>query len=836
MGEVYRARDDRLNRDLALKILSSELAASSEHLRRFQQEAHAASALNHPNIITIYDIGMVEQTAYIAMELVDGQDLRSIQAGERLPLKQALRVAVKVADGLAAAHERGIVHRDLKPENVMISRDGFVKILDFGLAKLVRPITETQTTAPHTTPGAVFGTVAYMSPEQAAGRPVDFRSDQFSLGVIVYEMLTGKMPFSEATAAETLAAIIRRDPAPASSLNDSVPLELERILQRCLAKDPADRYASTRDLARDLREVRDRISNTSEPRHRSDHPPIPPSRRMAWIAGAAAGAILIGFGVFMGLRQTSGPKKVEQQQNGPQSVAVLPFKNVSGTAEGQIFADGVAEMIRSRLGETRSLRVVPAFDVDSGVNPAMLARQLDTTYVVTGAAQREGNQVHMSVSLINATTGEQVAGKTFNGTTSDVFGLHNHAVDLILAGMNVRADLRQSVPTALSNAADQNAYIEALGLLQHTRDESSVDRAIASLSDLLRNARDSAIVNAQLARALLYKSQLSYRPGLIEQATLYAERATEIDDSLPEAHVRLGQSRQLAGRYADAEREFRRALALRDDNPDAYLGLAQTTAAMGRAADAEAMYKKAIALRPNHADSYNLYGLFLLTVGRTEEATRNLRRFTELLPTPRGFNNLGAAYQFLGDYAEARKAYEKSIALGPTSGAYTNVGLIDYFMGNFAEASRSQEKAVELSPDSFEAWLALGDTYRWSPDMRQKSNDAYTHAVKAAREALAVNARNSLALAWSAIAQAKLGRLSEAAAESDRALKINPIDPNVLYSAAVVAELRGNTDTALGWLQRAVSAGYPLNDLQHDPEFRTARADPAFPKPVAAKR
>jgi len=197
MGEVYRARDEKLNRDVALKILSADLAANAEHLRRFQQEAHAASALNHPNIITIYDIGHFDGTAYISMELVDGQDLRSAQAGQRMPIRNVLRVAVKVSDGLAAAHERGIVHRDLKPENVMISRDGFVKILDFGLAKLVRPITESQTTAPHTTPGAVFGTVAYMSPEQAAGRNLDFRSDQFSLGVILYEMLTGRMPFSE---------------------------------------------------------------------------------------------------------------------------------------------------------------------------------------------------------------------------------------------------------------------------------------------------------------------------------------------------------------------------------------------------------------------------------------------------------------------------------------------------------------------------------------------------------------------------------------------------------------------------------------------------------------
>jgi serine/threonine protein kinase/tetratricopeptide (TPR) repeat protein len=834
MGEVYRARDDRLNRDLALKVLLGDLASSSEHIRRFQQEAHAASALNHPNIITIYDIGTLDDTAYIAMELVDGQDLRSFQAGERLPFKQALRIGVKLADGLAAAHERGIVHRDLKPENVMISRDGFVKILDFGLAKLVRPITETQTTAPHTTPGAVFGTVSYMSPEQAAGRIVDFRSDQFSLGVILYEMLTGKMPFSEATAAETLAAIIRRDPSPASSINDAVTPELERILERCLAKDPADRYASTRDLAHDLREIRDRISTTTEPRHRSDHPPARPARRMAWIGGAAA-AVAIGVAaIVIGLR----PGKVQPPEaKGPQSVAVLPFKNLSGTPEGQIFADGVAEMIRARLGETRTIRVVPSFDVDSSANPAEIGRQLKTTYVVTGAAQRDGSQVHLSVSLLNAATGEQTAGQTLNGTTSEIFGLHKRAVDLILASMNVHGDSHErSVPTALSSAADQSAFVEALGLLQNARDESSVDRAIADLTDLLRNARDSAMVNAQLARALQYKSKLSRRPGLIEQATVYAERAAEIDDSLPEIHVRLGSLRKDAGRFDDAEREFRRALAARSDDTDAYLGLAETYAALGRGADAETSYRKALSLGPSHGNIYNSYAIFLLNNGRPAEAVTNFRRFTELSPTPRGFNNLGGAYQALGNYEEARKAYQKSISLGPNSDAYANLGLISYFMGDYAGAARAQEKSVELSPGSYQAWLALGDTYRWSQDQRDKAKDAYDHAIKTAREAIGVNARDAVALASSANALAKLGRLSEAASESDRALKLNPTDQNVLYDAAVVAQIRGNADIAIGWLQQAVKAGYPLVDLQHDPEFRTARADPAFPRLVAEKK
>jgi len=832
MGEVYRARDERLNRDIALKILSGELSSSADHLRRFQQEAHAASALNHPNIITIYDIGMAGDTAYIAMELVDGQDLRSLYAGEELPLRNMLRIAVKVADGLAAAHERGIVHRDLKPENVMISRDGFVKILDFGLAKLVRPVTESQSTAPHTMPGAVFGTFAYMSPEQASGRAIDFRSDQFALGLILYELLTGRMPFSEATAAETLAAIIRNEAPPPSSINHAIPPELDRVIARCLAKDPADRYGSTRDLARDLREIRDRLSNSSEPRYRSDRPPTAPARRMAWVSGAALGLALLAVGAVMTMRE----KPAAVKQHGPQSVAVLPFRDLSATADGQIFADGIAEMIRSRLGESRTLHVIPTFDSDAQADPSSTARKVGAAYAVSGSVQRVASAVHLSISLISASSGEQVAGQTLEGSMSDVFALHNRAVDVILAGMNVRREPRERNASAdLASATDQNAYVQALGLLQNARDEQSVDRAIATLEQLLLDARDSAPVNAELARALFYKAQLSRRPGLIEQATVYAERAVDLDDSQAEVHIRLGQLRAAAGRYADAEKEFRRALALQSDSADAYCGLGKTSEAMGHAAQATPMYEKAIALQPNNPNYYNEYAIFLLNSGRIDAAAANFRRFTELMPTPRGYNNLGAAYQALGDYPAARQAYDQSIKSGPNADAFTNLGTLQYFTGNYDEAAKTLAKAVDLAPGSYPAWLALGDDYRHVAGGVEKSRDAYEHAIKTARDAIAVNARDAAAHATVANALAKLGQLAEASAEADRALKLDPTNQTVLYSAAVVALARGNTDVAMGWLQRAVSAGYPWADLQHDPEFKAAQNDPAFPRPPAKK-
>src|SRR5687768_4609003 len=266
MGEVYRARDRRLGREVALKVLPAELSADVDRLARFEQEARSASALNHPNIVTIHEIGRHDETSYISMELVDGKTVRELMAAGPVPIRKLFGIAAQVADGLAKAHAAGIVHRDLKPENVMVSRDGFVKVLDFGLAKLVEPESGSELSAmptlarAQTHPGVVMGTVAYMSPEQASGEPVDFRSDQFSFGSILYEALGGEKPFSRKTAAETMSAIIREDPKPISALRAEVPLPLRWIVDRCLAKDPEERYASTRDLARDLAGVRDHVS------------------------------------------------------------------------------------------------------------------------------------------------------------------------------------------------------------------------------------------------------------------------------------------------------------------------------------------------------------------------------------------------------------------------------------------------------------------------------------------------------------------------------------------------------------------------------------------------
>ncbi len=370
MGEVWRARDTRLGREVALKVLPAAISSDASRRQRFEQEARAASALNHPNIITVYDVGSADETTYLAMEHVEGRTLRELIAAEPLAIRKLLDVAVGIAEGLAKAHSAGIVHRDLKPENVMISQDGFVKILDFGLAKLTETLPEQNSALPTavaspTAPGTVMGTVGYMSPEQASGSPVDFHSDQFSFGSILYEMATGKRPFQKATGVETLSAIIREEPEPVERVNPRAPAPLRWIVERCLAKDPEERYASTRDLARDLRNIREHLSETSisEPVQAQV---LAGRRRRTLLAGVLAGAALLAAGFLAGrFLGRSGAANPTFQRLTFRRGMIL---NARFTPDGQSIAYGAAwegnpsEIFTARPGspESRSLGLPPS--------------------------------------------------------------------------------------------------------------------------------------------------------------------------------------------------------------------------------------------------------------------------------------------------------------------------------------------------------------------------------------------------------------------------------------------------------------------------------------------
>jgi Tol biopolymer transport system component len=404
MGEVYRARDTRLGREVAIKVLPAERAADADRRRRFEQEARSASALNHPNILTIHEVGAEGETTFIAMELVEGRTVRELVASGPVPTKKLLDVAAQTAEGLAKAHGAGIVHRDLKPENLMVSRDGFVKILDFGLAKLAESdahegsTIQTAAGSP-TEPGTVLGTAGYMSPEQAAGRPVDFHSDQFALGSILYEMATGQRAFQRKTGAETLVAIMREEPEPIAASAPAAPAPLRWIVERCLMKDPEDRYASTKDLARDLASVRDHLSETSTSASAGSGAIEPmKARRQGWLAPAAAALAGLAAGLLLrgalGGGKPSAPPKFQQITYQRGMIFSARF-----APDGQTIAYGAAwdgrplEIYSTRLDSTESRPLgLPPADVLSiskaGEMAISLGRHFLAGYESTGTLAR----------------------------------------------------------------------------------------------------------------------------------------------------------------------------------------------------------------------------------------------------------------------------------------------------------------------------------------------------------------------------------------------------------------------------------------------------------------
>jgi serine/threonine protein kinase/Flp pilus assembly protein TadD/TolB-like protein len=836
MGEVYRARDTRLDREIAVKVLSPELASSSEHLRRFEQEARAASSLNHPNIIAIYDVGREGDYAYIAMELIEGRDVRALTADGPVPLKTTLRIAAKVADGLAAAHGRGIVHRDLKPENIIVSSAGYVsnagqvKILDFGLAKLVRPLSATDATLPHTHPGAVFGTVGYMSPEQASGLQTDFRSDHFSFGVILYELLTGKRPFDEPTAAETMAAIIRTEPRPVGERNPSVPPDLQRIVTRLLSKEPLDRYGSTLDLARDLRELRDQLTMGSGRRSSAPKLLVQARKRAAPLAAIVTGFALLGVVTWYALHSEQSARAASAK-----SLAVLPFRDLSGVPNGQNFADGMAETISARLAQANALRIATLFDGNDKGSLADVARRAKADLLLRGSVQRSGNQVRVTYALVDPHDGEEIAGDTITGAADAAFTIEDSIADAVLQKVHAKS-VAAARPDRLSGR-NQAAYLEAVGLLQKAKDEKTIDDAVAKLEKLLVDDRDSATVNAQLARALIDKNRLSRKKNLLDDAILYAERAAQFDPRSPEALVALGLARHASGRSQEAVEAFEKALTIQPNAAEAYAGLGEALQALGRASDAETAYRHAIVLRPEWPSAYTLYGTFCFRRGRFADALAQYQRAARILPdAARSHTNVGAALANLGRIDDARTSYRKALSIAPSSTLYVNLGSLEFERAHFLDAAKAFEQATTLTGNDFRSWEYLGDAYRWSETRKNDAANAYRRTVETARIALASNPKDANARGSLARALAKLGNADEARREIRAALDLDPTNGRVLYSAGVVAALTGDADAAVTWLHRATDNGFARRDIASDPYLAALKSRPDSRRSSRPKR
>ncbi len=480
MGEVYRARDKKLDRDVAIKVLPESVAADAETLARFEREAKAVAALSHPNILAIFDFGTHEGTAYAVTELLEGETLRGKLDAGPITQKKAVDYALQVAKGLSAAHEKGVVHRDLKPENLFVTKDGHLKILDFGLAKRVEAVTPgKETSAPtgsgHTEPGTVMGTAGYMSPEQVKGLPVDYRSDIFSLGAILYELLSGKKAFKRDTSAEAMAAIMRDEPPELSESGRNISPALDRVVRHCLEKDPERRFHSAHDLAFDL----EALSDVSAPASgaRTIRPKPAWRRRTALgFGGVVAAGLLVLVAVL--LWRTRGGKSGAPSASAPdrKSVAVLPFQNLSPDPENAFFADGMTEDILTQLSKIRDLKVISRSSVMryKGTQKPIqtIAAELGVGAVLEGSVRRAGSRVRIVGQLIDARTDEHLWAETYDRELKDVFAIQSEVAQQIAAALRATlspAEKKRIEQNPTRNLAAYDQYLKGRELYYRYR-------------------------------------------------------------------------------------------------------------------------------------------------------------------------------------------------------------------------------------------------------------------------------------------------------------------------------------------------------------------------------
>jgi serine/threonine protein kinase/tetratricopeptide (TPR) repeat protein len=829
MGEVYRARDARLGRDVAIKVLPPSLLSDPEARARFHREARAVAALNHPNIVTIHEVGEYEHYPFIAFELVAGETLKERIERGPMAAAEALAVAIPLAEGLRHAHESGVIHRDLKPHNVMVRPDGQVKILDFGLGKVTAaPVSGNVTTmAPSlaTEAGTLLGTAGYTAPEHLKGHPVDARSDQFAFGAILYELLTGRRAFLRETTVQTLSAIIEDEPTPLAALAPRAPRPLTAIVSRCLQKQPERRYATTADLVRALRDAHEQTHSSGVgvwPRWRA-------VAALVVIAGLAAAAIRLDW-----FRRHPPSTTVSPVSMPSKRIAVLPFSNIGGGEDGKAFADGMVELLNTSLSEferaNQSLVIVPATEVRrGGVTNAEDARsRLGVTHAVSGSViQRSQDRVGLTLNLTDAVTLRQIDGKVLDGSSEDIAALQDAAVAALarMLGLQPGAGIVRRVPQA---ADAYMYYVQGLGYLQRFERIESVDSAIELFTLSLDRDSEFALAHAALGEAYWRKYDITKDTALVKRALAEVARAVERDKDNPKVRLTSGIVAHGTGQYETAIRELQRVIELDATNADAYRELGRAYEALQRYDLAEATYRNAIDIRRNDWSTYAALGRFLYARKRYEPALAEFKRVAALTPdNAAAFSNIGGIEVLLKRHDAAEASFKKSISIRETGVALSNLGTLYFNRGQFAESANVFKRAVELGGNDYRLWGNLGSAYQWVPDVVQ-SQAAYQTALKLALVELRVNPRRAVLLADLADFSQALNRRGDARQYAKRALSTDAGSATVLFKVAVVHAGLGDHETALALLRKAMDVGLSRDDIESSRALEALRKDQRY--------
>lgn len=827
MGVVYKAIDTKLDRPVALKFLPPETSVKEETKARFLQEARAAAALNHNNICTIYGVDEAEGILFIAMEYVDGGTLR-----KSLPfpgIGDAVSVATQIGEALREAHARGIVHRDIKADNIMLTAKAQPKVMDFGLAKLKGSLRLTRTTG-------TVGTLAYMAPEQIQGGEADARSDIFSFGVLLFEMLTGKLPFRGEHEAAMMYSIVNEDPLPIEQLRKDVPVQIEQAILHCLEKDPANRSQSFSEVLEDLK------SGWQSPV--SQKPALSGIKeRVRRRPAAAFGLFIVVAAVVFSL--IAGPQTILRSLGfnalpDEQHLAILPFTSIGGDSTKQPLCDGLVETITSKLTQLEqfhgSLWVVPSSEVrrNKTQSPSEAYQSFGANLVITGNLQLVEGVFRLTLNLIDSRNVRQISSSVLDIRQAGFAALQDQSVTRLLEMLNLELNPpTQKVIAAGATKSDEanEEYLLGLGYLQRYDVSSNLDAAISHFQHSIEHDPDFALAFAGLGEAYWRKYETSKSPALVTPALENCEKAFQLNPRLPEVNITLGLIHSGTGQNEKALEDFRVALELSPRNDAVYRGLARAYEVSGDLTEAEATYKRAIELKPSYWAGYNELGVFYYRKGRYEEAAEQFVRVTRLTPdNVRAYSNAGGVYYMLKRYTDAQDMFERAISIKKTYAACSNLATLYYIQGSFEKAATMYEEALRLNDQDYRIWGNLGVAYYWAPGGREKAIPAFRRALQGGEEALNVNPTNAETIADLSGYHAMIGEKDKALTLATRAIRTDSSNAQAMYVVGTTYEQLGDREKALLWIGRAIEGGYSFNDVEQQPELKELRADPRYEK------
>ena len=842
MGAVYKARDRELDRLIALKVIRPELATDPAILARFKQELILSRNITHKNVVRIFDLGEAEGIRFISMEFVDGEDLRTIlrRDGKFAP-KESIAVVEQVCRALDCAHSEGVIHRDLKPQNIMRDKNGRIVVMDFGLARSLGDSGLTQT-------GALVGTLEYMSPEQAMGSTLDQRSDIFSVGLIFFELLTGKAPYHADTAIASLMKRTREEAQSVSDVEVTVPKSLSAIVSRCLEREPANRYHSAVELLQQLTtwEANPNIS-VETLSQMIPHAIIRPSRfsldlpgkSWMWIAGAVLVIVLATFAGRTLLNRATPASSVVMQGIPPlkqgKYLAVLPLKQLGDQKALGYVADGIQEALTTKLFQMKEIHLAASDSTDKAVTKdlplAKLARELGVNLVLQGSVQGNSDQLRVTLSLDDAASGKRLWSQEFRGASGDVLTLEDQIYGNVATALALKpTDEEQARVGAhpTENVKAYDLYLQGRNTLRNGHSQDAYKQAVGLFEQAIGKDPNFALAYTGLADSSVRMFDETKEGIWAQKATLAAQQAERLSNNLPEVHMSLGSVYSDTGKNTEAVSELKKALELAPNSDEAYRNLGIAYSRGGQSEEGIAAYQKAIAANAYNWLNHIALGKAYMDVGDTAKALPEFQKVTELAPdNPLGYADIGSLYLREGKWSESIAQFQKALALAPDADTYSNLGTAYFFLKNYDQSTKMYEKAVEMTPNDEVLLGNLGDSYRWSGHSDQAAS-AYGKAISLAFQELQVNPRSASIMGDLGVLYAKKGDATNALQYTNQARAIKPDDLQLMYSEAQVKALIGKPEEALTSLKLALEKGWPAQEAWNDPELQKLQALPQF--------